>query len=186
MKTYAASASLQLLILSVMEKVYMDIPVKEDNCGINMSYNFVSKTIGYDPKRLVSAHQEMAPFCSLQTYVKTITLHELGHALDQKALDASLTRTLEIFTMKKNYSMRQIFSKPELFAMLIEEHEMNIAFEETAWVNAAALNERFHIVNFDDFEVIRKMSLATYKKLYLEAVKLCEKLLSVQKVDPVA
>ena len=28
--------------------------------------------------------------------------------------------------------------------MLMEEHEMNIIFEETAWINAKRLNQKFN------------------------------------------
>ena len=69
-----------------------------------------------------------------------MTLHELGHAVDREALQASLPRTIEIFTMKKQHTLKEIYHQEQLLAMLIEEHEMNIQFEQTAWENAWMLN----------------------------------------------
>lgn len=50
--------------------------------------------------------------------------------------------------------------------MLIEEHEMNIQFEQTAWENAWMLNRTHPLVPEEDFDYIKQHSLATYQKLY--------------------
>lgn len=164
------------LIHGILEKVEMVLPVREMSDGINMSYNFIGQYIGYDAKRLPVAHKEMAPQLSFETYVTAITLHELGHVIDHEALEASLTRTVDIFTMKKNNSMRQIFQNPDLLAMLLEEDEMNIVFEKTAWDNAALLNKRYSIMDEQAFEFIRQQSLATYIVLYEEDLAAYEQL----------
>ncbi|GKV65009.1 MULTISPECIES: integrase [unclassified Sporosarcina] len=176
MNNQLVSNHLQGLIAGVMEKVQMNIPLREVSDGINMSYNFIGKYIGYDPKRLASAHKEMAAFCSADIYVQAITLHELGHVMDQEALEASLPRTIEIFTMRKSYSMSEIYKNAELLAMLIEEDEMNKVFEETAWENAACLNDQFRLIDPAHFKEIRKNSLATYEAVYEEDVSYYKKL----------
>ncbi|MBY0223018.1 integrase [Sporosarcina aquimarina] len=176
MNNQLVSDQLYQLVFAVMKKVQMDVPIREVHDGVNMSYNFIGKYIGYDTKRLATAHQEMAPFCTIETYVQTITLHELGHVMDQEALEASLTKTLEFFTMRKSFTMNQIFKDLDLLGMLIEEDLMNKVFEETAWENAARLNEQYGLIETECFEQIRKNSLATYEMVYEEDLYYYEEL----------
>ncbi|WP_153731691.1 integrase [Sporosarcina obsidiansis] len=171
MKEQLQTKDFSQLIADVMESVEMNVPLREVFDGINMSYNFIGKYIGFDAQRLQVSHMEMAPFCSFETYVQTITMHELGHVLDHEALDASLAKTVDIFTMKKSHTMKEIFSSVELMNLLIEEDEMNIAFEITAWENASQLNDRYQLIDKECFELIRKNSLATYEKVYEEDLK---------------
>ncbi|WP_301108106.1 integrase [Sporosarcina sp.] len=166
MNTEMQTTDLSQYIKYVMESVEMSVPLREVHDGINMSYNFIGKYIGFDPERLPDSHTELAPFCSFETYVQVMTLHELGHVIDHAALQDSLTKTISIFTMKKSHELHEILSKPELFKLLIEENEMNMAFEITAWDNATLLNERFQLVEAECFNAIRKNSLATYERLY--------------------
>lgn len=161
-----------------MDVVGMKEELREVYDGINMSYNFIGKYVGYDIERLEISHAEYASFCSFETYIKTMTLHELGHAIDLPALEASLARTIEIFTMKKSTMQEEMYDTPELLKVLIEEDEMNVAFEITAWENAAKLNEQYQLVNRADFQTIESNSLATYQKLYAENLLKFDELLS--------
>ena len=88
----------------------MTVKIKQDDSGINMSYNFIGDYVGFDAKRLVEARNELMLPTSLEIYVKTMTLHELGHAVDRQALQASLPRTIEIFTMKKQHALKRNIS----------------------------------------------------------------------------
>lgn len=90
---------IQQWIQSTMDAVGMDIELKQMNNGINMSYNFIFNNVGYDVKRVqeVLAETPISP----EAYIKALTIHELGHAVDRKALMDSLERTIEIFEMKK-------------------------------------------------------------------------------------
>ena len=97
-----------------------------------------------------------------------MTLHELGHALDRSALQASLPRTIDFFEMRNEYSSCEIYSTQSLLTMIIEEHTMNIAFEETAWVNARKLNNTLQLVDIDTFEKIKNHSLSSYLNNYEE------------------
>jgi len=54
---------------------------------------------------------------------------------------------------------------------------MNIAFEQTAWINAEMLNEKFSLIDHSSFVLVKKHSLESYQKLYLEDLKLYETLL---------
>lgn len=64
--------------------------------------------------------------------------------------------------------------------MLIEEHLMNIAFEETAWANAEIMNKKFAIVDWQSFEQVKAQGLATYHHLYERDLTLYNKLLAEQ------
>ncbi len=154
------------IINSVVQAVGMRMTIKQDHSGINMSYNFIGHYVGFDAERLIEAKNELPHPPSLEVYVKTMTLHELGHAVDREALQSSLPRTIEIFTMKKQHSLQEIYLHEHLLSMLLEEHHMNIQFEQTAWENAWALNQKHHLVSDEEFDYIKHYSLASYKKLY--------------------
>ena len=153
---------IEQLIQSTISAVNIDIELKQSLAGINMSYNFILDYIGYDVKRIKAAIQEMNTQVSLESYIKALTLHELGHAIDRKALMDSLSRTLEFFDMKKEYTISEQHSNYNLLAMLIEEHEMNIKFEETAWENAEKLNMEYGIVDWINFEKVKNHGIETY------------------------
>ncbi|KYD05475.1 MULTISPECIES: integrase [Heyndrickxia] len=169
---------IQQWIQSTMDAVGMDIELKQMNNGINMSYNFIFNNVGYDVKRVqeVLAETPISP----EAYIKALTIHELGHAVDRKALMDSLERTIEIFEMKKSYSLKEQYSDIKLLGMLIEEHLMNIAFEETAWANAEIMNKKFAIVDWQSFEQVKAQGLATYHHLYERDLTLYNKLLAEQ------
>ncbi|MCE4042796.1 integrase [Lysinibacillus fusiformis] len=154
------------IINSVVQAVGMTMTIKQDHSGVNMSYNFIGDYVGFDADRLIEAKNELQYPLSLEMYVKTMTLHELGHAVDREALQTSLPRTIEIFTMKKQHTLQEIYLHEHLLKMLLEEHDMNIQFEQTAWENAWALNRKHHFVCDEDFDYIKQHSLATYKKIY--------------------
>ncbi|MEI4769380.1 integrase [Psychrobacillus sp. FJAT-51614] len=166
------------LINATMQSVGMNVPLKQDNSGVNMSYNFIGDYVGFDAERLIKAKEEMQKTISLELYIKTITMHELGHAIDRKALLATLDRTMEIFDAKRNHSLYELYNSVDLLSMIIEEHEMNIIFEETAWENAQKLNQEFQVVDEECFEAIKKYSLGTYREIYQEDLYLYEKLVA--------
>ncbi|QSB09174.1 integrase [Lysinibacillus fusiformis] len=170
------------VIQSVVQAVNMTVKIKQDDSGMNMSYNFIGDYVGFDAKRLVEARNELMLPTSLEVYVKTMTLHELGHAVDREALQASLPCTMEIFTMKKQHALKEIYRQEHLLAMLIEEHEMNRQFEQTAWTNAWMLNHTHHLVPEKDFHYIKQHSLATYQKLYDQDLQAYHHLLNQQMV----
>jgi hypothetical protein len=171
---------IEQLIHSTMRAVGIEIEWKQNPSGVNMSYNFILNYIGYDVKRIEEAIKEMQAQVSLECYIKAFTLHELGHALDRKALLDSLTKTLEFYEMKKNHTIYEQYSDYNLLSMLIEEHEMNIAFEETAWANAKKLNMEYGIVDWDSFEKAKNHGMATYLKLYEKDLEVYNKLVSEQ------
>ena len=65
----------------------------------------------------------------------------------EHALLESLERTIEIFRTKNSNLVSEIYNDRELLSMIMEEHEMNIIFEETAWRNAERLNADFNFVD---------------------------------------
>lgn len=171
------------LISSTLHDVLMDVELKQDNSGINMSYNFIGNYVGFDVNRLQEASAEVQTLISLESYIKIITIHELGHAIDRDALLASLSRTLEIYKTKKSHTLYELYNNLDLLAMLIEEHKMNIIFEENAWENAKILNNKFQIVDEKSFEAVKSHSLSTYTKLYEEDLHLYEGLVASQSVQ---
>lgn len=168
------------LISSTMHDVRMDVELKQDNSGINMSYNFIGNYVGFDVNRLLEVCEEMRTPISLESYIQIITIHELGHAMDRHALLDSMSRTLEIYNTKKSHSIYELYNNLDLLAMLIEEHKMNITFEENAWENAELLNKKFQIVDEKSYEAVKAHSLSTYIKLYEEDLHLYEELVASQ------
>ncbi|MBM7713206.1 hypothetical protein JOC94_000172 [Bacillus thermophilus] len=172
--------TIKKLIEDTLFAVGMDVEIKHEQCGINMSYNFILHYIGFDAKRIQTAMKAIKPGVTLEQYVKAFTLHELGHALDRDALFGSLTRTMEVYDIKCGYSKEERYSNPELLALLLEEHAMNLEFEETAWNNAEKLNRMYGIVEWNVFEQIKRHGLMTYQQAYQKDLKIYEKLLSAQ------
>ena len=163
------------IIQSVMKVVQIELELKSDHSGINMSYNFIGHYIGVDFERLVSAWKEIEAPISLESYIKILTIHELGHAKDRPALRESLERTIEIFRIKKSHTASENYNdRGDLFSILIEEHEMNLKFEQTAWTIAMQLNEKYNLVTHTSFNLVKRHSLESYQRLYLEDIKLYE------------
>ena len=165
------------IIQSVMKLVKIDLEIRPDHSGINMSYNFIGHYIGIDFNRLRSAWEEIEVSISFKSYIKVLTIHELGHAIDRPALLESLERTIEIFEIKKNYLASEIYKDSSLLAVIIEDHEMNIIFEETAWINAEQLKNTNNLVNNSNFALVKDISLESYQRLYLKDLELYNTLL---------
>ena len=163
---------LKEIIYSTILATGMNIELKQDYTGVNMSYNFITHIVSFDANRLVEAAAEFSNIIPLEIYINALTLHELGHAIDRPALQASLPRTIDFFEMRNENSLNEIYNTPSLLSMIIEEHIMNIAFEETAWVNAKILNNKLQLVNTDTFEKIKNHSLSSYLNNYREDLAL--------------
>ncbi|MBS4220706.1 integrase [Bacillus sp. FJAT-49711] len=153
-------------ILLTMRAVHMNVKLKLQGTGVNMSYDFIHHFLCCDMNRVQKARKSMIKSIPLETYIKTLTMHELGHAMDREALLKSLPITIEIYKMKRNHSPSEYRNNSKLFRMIVEEHEMNIEFEETAWRNAEALNRLYEIVDEIDFNIVKEHSLDTYKRRY--------------------
>jgi len=156
--------------------VKMDVDIRQDCSGVNMSYNFIGHYISIDEKRLIEAKEEILFPISLETYINILTIHELGHAMDRDNLMATIDRTIEIFEMKNSHSPKELYTNPELLAILLEEHDMNLVFEETAWNNAEKLNKQYEIVDEMTFQAVKLHSLSTYIKSYQTDLVLFQKL----------
>lgn len=172
------------LINSTIQATGLTILLEEDHTGINMSYNFITNVVSFDADRLVEAAGELSGIVPFDIYVKIITLHELGHAIDRPALDASLNRTLDFFDMRDHYSIDEIYESSELLGMIIEEHQMNIAFEETAWANAEILNHQLQYIDQSTFELIKNHSVSTYIRNYEEDSTVYKQLLEQTDLQP--
>jgi len=172
-------------ILSTTKAVHMNINLKLQNTGVNMSYDFIHHYIGCDLNRVQKARNTMKNPIPLEAYIKTLTMHELGHAMDREALLKSLPKTIEIFKMRRYHSETEYRNNAQLFQMIIEEHEMNIEFEETAWRNAEALNRLYNIVDWNDFNRVKEHSISTYKTLYDAELRHYNKILKEEN-SPVA
>lgn len=160
------AAEIRQLIESTMKAVGMELEVREEQTGINMSYQFIYNFVGFDAKRIQQAVKSQIDPVSLEVYVQCFTLHELGHAVDRLALMQSLQRTVEIFQIKDSYRQSGLTSKELYLDAVLEEHEMNIKFEETAWHNAALLNENSRIVTLEIFERLKEQGMETYRQAY--------------------
>lgn len=163
-------------IHSAMNTAGMDLQLIEQNTGVNMSYDFIKNFVGVDLNRVQEAWHELAFFVPLETYIKVMTLHELGHAADREALLDSLPRTMEIYKMKRSVPLKEQYSNPELLAMRIEEHEMNIAFEKTAWHNAEEMNRSAGFPPPSVFAQIKAHSLKSYLRNYEKDLRLYKEL----------
>ncbi|MBD7943694.1 MULTISPECIES: integrase [Psychrobacillus] len=166
MNDFQINYGIEELIKSTVKAVDMEIEIRKDNSGINMSYNFIGNYIGVDMNRLLIAKSEMPALISLELYVKILTIHELGHAIDRNALMSTLDRTIEIYNIKQTHTLKELYNDVNLLEILLEEHEMNLSFEQTAWSNAEKLNQIYNIVEPMYFEKVKKHSLSTYTDSY--------------------
>ena len=154
------------LIESTIRDVNMNVELKLERTGVNMMYDFIKNEVIVDIDRVQKACNELPEPMALETYLRILTIHELGHAMDRKALLESLDRTKEVITLKKQAAAEKRPTDLPFMKMIIEEHESDIVFEETAWANAGILNSFFGIVDGDSFEKVKSHSLKTYRKLY--------------------
>lgn len=166
MKDCMTESQIATLVESIIYAVNMDVKVKMERTGVNMMYDFLKDEVIVDSKRVQKACNALPQPVSLDTYIRVLTIHELGHAMDREALLKSLDRTKEVIAMKKQAAAEKRPADYLLMKMIIEEHESDITFEETAWANAVILNSFFKIVDGDSFEKVRTHSLSTYQKLY--------------------
>ncbi|MDN4606408.1 integrase [Sporosarcina highlanderae] len=166
MKATMTESQIEALIELTICDVNMDVELKQERTGVNMMYDFIKNEVIVDIKRVQKACNELPEPMPLETYLRVLTIHELGHAMDRKALLVSLDRTKEIITMKKQAAAEKRPTDLPFMKMVIEEHKSDIAFEETAWANAGILNSFFGIVDGDSFEKVKSHSLETYWKLY--------------------
>lgn len=166
------------LIQSTLHSIDMEIRLKHERSGINMSYNFILHYIGYDVRRINLALKELEGPVTLDSYIKTFTLHEAGHALDRKALLDSMDKTIEYYEMKKIHTISEQYSNSQLLAMRIDEHEMNIQFEESAWSNAEDLNKKYGLVEWNEFKEIKSVGLKTYWEQYAKDLDIYSRLMS--------
>lgn len=165
-------------IKSTVDSVHIEMEVRHRSTGINMCYQFIKNYILFDSDRLPRARSEMYNKVDLEVYIKTLTLHELGHFLDRDALLASIPQTLEFFKKKRKSPLFERKLNVHLFQLDIDEHEMNYVFEETAWTNAEKLNRLYQIVNWSDFEKVKFNSLLTYTASYNRDLLIYQRLLA--------
>ncbi|MCM3638385.1 integrase [Sporosarcina luteola] len=160
------------VIESAIRAVNMDVELKQESTGVNMMYDFIKDEVIVDIDRVQKAWQELPESMPLETYLRVLTIHELGHAMDRKALLDSLDRTKEIILMKKQAAAEKRSTDLPLMTALIEEHETDIAFEETAWANAEILNSFFEIIDGVSFDKVKAHSLSTYRVAYEADLKI--------------
>ncbi|MFD1205558.1 integrase [Sporosarcina contaminans] len=168
------------LIESTIQVVNMDVELVVEKTGVNMMYDFIKNEVVVDVDRVQKACKEMTPAMPLTTYIKTVTIHELGHSMDRKALLSSLDRAVEIIEAKKQAAAEKRPKDLPFVTMLLEEHETDIAFEETAWANAEILNRFYGVVDWDSFEKVKDHSMATYRSAYEEDYEIFEQLRETQ------
>lgn len=154
------------IVHHTLEKIDISLDVHIQTTQVNMIYDFIQNLLIIDIDRVRKARNEMNTPVPLEDYIKALVLHEVGHYLDQEALWASVPRTLEIRKIKRETPYFERTKDLDLFQMDIEEHEMEYTFEETAWNNAAVLNEQFNMVGWDSFEQVRFESLLSYTAVY--------------------
>ena len=92
------------LIESTIHAVNMDVELKRESTGVNMMYDFIKDEVLVDISRVQKACKELPEPMPLETYLRILTIHELGHAMDRQALLDSLERTKEIIMMKRQAS----------------------------------------------------------------------------------
>ncbi|MDW0117978.1 integrase [Sporosarcina thermotolerans] len=163
--TLTESQIVSLIELTIHD-VNMDVELKQERTGVNMMYDFIKNEVIVDSKRVQKACNELLEPMPLETYIRVLTIHELGHAMDREALLASLDRTKEIILTKKQAAAEKRPTDLPFMTMVMEEHEADIAFEETAWVNAEILNSFFEIVDGNSFGKVKAHSLSTYRAAY--------------------
>lgn len=159
---------IERIIRDTITAAGMEIDVVQKETGVNMMYDFIDDCVLVDCERLRAARKEMNQTIPLADYVQALTLHELGHALDRKALLESLPGTREIIELKHNFSRQEIYENAQLLKRIIDENTRDYQFEETAWTNAERLNGMLHLVSPDCLVQMKDHGLATYQQLFLQ------------------
>ncbi|WLV24989.1 integrase [Aciduricibacillus chroicocephali] len=154
------------LIENTIKTVQMKVPTGIQRTGVNMSYDYIEDRVYVDCERVTKAHSEMKAPVLLEEYIKTLTIHELGHAIDRDSLLSSMNRMIEIAKLKRKHAFIERREKLELFSVDIEAHEMDIEFEKTAWNNARLLNKKYHVVSEEVFDQIEAHSMSSYMNFY--------------------
>jgi hypothetical protein len=154
---------IEKVIRETMIRVGVKREVRLERNGINMTYHFIHDYITFDPDRIPEAVAEQMRPVSLETYVAAITMHELGHALDRRALLAGLSLSREVYQMKKTAPPKVLERNPEYMAKVILEEEQSLVAEKTAWENAEELNRKYRVISELDFAAIRRQSLSSYE-----------------------
>lgn len=162
---------IETIIRETMIRVGVTREVRLEKNGINMTYHFIHDYITYDSDRIPEAVAEQEHPVSLETYVAAITMHELGHALDRRALIAGLSLSREVYQMKATTPQKILERNADYRAKVILEEERNLLAEKTAWENAAELNRNYQLVSEQDFEAIKRQSLSTYERRLAGKVK---------------
>lgn len=154
------------LIESTIKKVDMKVATGVQRTGVNMSYDYIEDRVYVDCDRVIKAHMEMKTSITIDVYIKTLTIHELGHAIDRESLLSSMNRMIEIAKLKRKHAFIERRERLELFSVDIEAHEMDIEFEKTAWDNARLLNKKYQIVSETVFDQIEAHSMSSYLNFY--------------------
>lgn len=157
---------IQLIIRKTIAAVGMELNVIPRNTGVNMMYDFIHHCILVDTDRLLSAKDEMKNGFPLNEYVQALTLHELGHALDRKALLASLPGTREVIELKRKHDRQELYSSTHLLKKLVDENDQDYLFEETAWNHAERLNNTYQLVSTTCMVQMKLHGLATYQQAF--------------------
>ncbi|VDG97893.1 Uncharacterised protein [Lysinibacillus sphaericus] len=159
---------IETIIRDTITTVGMEIDVVQKKTGVNMMYDFIEHCVLVDSERLHIARGEMDHMLPISDYVQALTLHELGHALDRKALLESLPGTRDVIELKRTFSRQELYRNSHLLKKIIDENNQDYQFEETAWTNAERLNNMFHIVSTHCLIQMKEHGLATYKQTFLQ------------------
>lgn len=152
-------------IVSTMQEVNVFKKINHIPNGINMTYNYLTDEISFDSKRIKQI-LERYPHISLEEYVTTFTLHELGHALDRENLLLSYDQTLEWYNLSKELTTDQKRNHAVYLELSHREDEANLNFEYVAWENATQLNNKYHLVPNHILNELKIDSLLTYQDKY--------------------
>lgn len=171
------------LITTTIQAVDMKVATGVQKTGVNMSYDYIEDRVYVDCERVVQACEEIKGSINLNDYIKTLTLHELGHALDREVLLAAMPRMIEIAKIKRKHAFMERRENLKLFTMDIESHEMDIVFEETAWKYARELNEQYGIVREDIFKQVEEHSMASYFKFYEKDLINYKRLVAAERME---
>lgn len=163
--------TVQQYINVTMEQVKIFKKVIDSSNKINMTYNYITDEISYDYKRIAQILRHH-PQISLEEYVITFTLHELGHALDRKNLLNSYDQTLEWYKLSKKLTPSQKKINPLYLELSYLEDKTNLNFELVAWENAIRLNDQYNLVPNNVLENLKLDSLLTYQANYIKSKEL--------------
>jgi len=170
------------LITATIQAVDLKVKVGIQQSGVNMSYDFIEDCVYVDLKRVIKARLEMLQPVDLPEYIKALTLHELGHALDRDSLLTAMPRMIEIARIKRENQFVTRRKDIQLFSYDIEAHKMDIAFEKTAWDNARVLNAQYGIISWHAFEQVENHSMSSYYDFYEKDLTDYKRLVAAEKM----